>query len=346
MSKEAQILEEIDRIVSHIKVIPEQRNYWLIRTQSGQYYNSFRKNNFVAIEHEEISIYDLHQLNHKYKQDEDGLLDELRILAAKKYPKEKRPGLIANQLVKFVNGVKKGDIVIIPSYNSYHVSIGEVTNTALLEISNDLLKKTECPYKKRKSVKWIKDLSKENIDPYLYKMLQAHQAINNISNYGDIIERSYHNFYIKNNIANLVLEVDQHNNINAKDLFGLGFYLLDYAQNFFSQENLALSTEEIDVKINLNSRGKIHLKDVNARTLWLVALLVVGVNGGGLKLGNGWLDLSTDGVIRKVIDYQNNAHDRKIVDSLTASMVSLKVKTPEDAVKVLQQFSANKNNPK
>lgn len=57
-------------------------------------------------------------------------------------------------------------------------------------------------------------------------------------------------------------------------------------------------------------------------------------------------DLSTDGIIKKVIDFQNNTHDRNMIDSLSKSMDSLKVLPPTDALKVLKQFSLNKDLPK
>lgn len=65
-------------------------------------------------------------------------------------------------------------------------------------------------------------------------------------------------------------------------------------------------------------------------------MLVRDTNQGG----------GTDGIIKKVIDYQNNKHDRNMVDTLSKSMDSLKVLPPTDALKVLKQFSTNKDLPK
>ncbi len=60
------LLQEIDSIIASIKNIPATRNYWLIRTQSGEYYESFRTHNFVAIEHEKISLADIGSVRWKY----------------------------------------------------------------------------------------------------------------------------------------------------------------------------------------------------------------------------------------------------------------------------------------
>ncbi len=256
--------------------------------------------------------------------------------------------MIAGQVLKFVVDLKKGDLVIIPSENSEIISIGEVTSSNIPELSQSELNQTGCPYKKRKPIKWLKDIIRDNLDPYLYRMLQAHQAINNISAYGDIVERTIGNFYIKEDEANLILQVEQNDDINAKQLFNLGHYLLEYSQSFIDRNNLHLNTDEIEVKINLNSKGKIQLKSPNARTLWLIAVLTVGIAGGGLKISvKGFnLDLSTDGINKKAIEYQNNKHDRQIVDTLAKSMNSLKVLPQTDALNVIKQFSTNKDLPK
>lgn len=344
---EKQLLEEIDNFIAQIKEIPAKRNYWLVRTQAGQFYNSFRTHNFVAIEHEKISLYEINQVLLKNKDDKKSALNELKANSKIKYPDDK-PGIIAGQIYKFVVELKKGDLVIIPSSNSDIISIGEVTSSTIPELTQAQLTKTECDYKKRKTVKWLKDISRDSLDPYLYKMLQAHQAINNITAYGDIVERTIGNFYIRENEANLVLQVEQNEDINARQLFNLGHYLLEYSQSFIDNNNLHLITDEIEVKINLNSKGKIQFKAPNPRTLWLIALLAVSVTGGGLKVSYGGFnfDLSTDGIIKKVIDYQNNKHDRNMVDTLSKSMDSLKVLPPTDALKVLKQFSPNKDLPK
>jgi restriction system protein len=348
MPSNADLLSELESIISNFKSIPKKRNYWLIRTQSGDYYDSFYKHGFVAIEHEKISLFEIKRIRDQHKDDKDSVYKELRELSEKKYPDEKRPGLIASQIIRFVIELKKGDIVIIPSEKSEQVSIGEVSSSAIPEMTERELEITGCPYKKRKAVKWIDTLSRQSLDPYMYRVLQAHQAINNISDYADIIERTIGNFYIKDEEANLVLEVQQENDINARQLFGTGFYLLEYAQKFFDKYNLDFSTDEIEVKINLNSKGKIQFKAPNVKSLWVIALLTIGINGGGLKVHVGGfnLDLTTDGIIKKVIDFQNNKHDREIIDTLVKNMDSLKVKSPDDAVKVLQQFSTNKNLPK
>ena len=80
-------------------------------------------------------------------------------------------------------------------------------------------------------------------------------------------------------------------------------------------------------------------------TLFISALLIIGINGGGLKINicdKFNLDLSTQGAIQNLIDYQNQAHDRAMKNEILNNIDSLKIQMPDDVVKVFQQFSTNK----
>jgi restriction system protein len=341
------LLKEIEEIVSKLHVIPSTKQYWLIRTQSGLYYDSFRKNGFVAIGHDDITLYDLNTAKKKFPADGKKLQREIRDIAARKY-EDGNEGLIAGQVYRFIFELTKGDIVIIPSENSDVISFGVVTSDIIPELSARDIEETDCPFRKRKSVEWVHDIYKSKLDPYMFKMFQAHQAINNVSAYKDVIERTIGNFFVREDEASLVLMVEKETDISAKSLFDLGHYLLEYSNQFIINNELPLSIDSIDVKINVNSIGKIQLSSKDKRTIWLVALLGIVVVGGGLKIDTAGfkMDLSTNGLIQKAIDYQNNSQDREIRQKLVDSMDSLKVQPPQDALNMLKQFSTNKDNPK
>lgn len=342
------LIKSIDQYMSLFKVIPANRRYWLIRTQGGQFYPSFRDYDFVAIEHEEISLFQINKAIKQSKGDERTLFNDLRALAASKYPDELRPGLIASQIIRFFTEIKKGDVVVIPSENSERISVGMVEQTAIHIADASELRKTGCTYEKRKKVKWIQDIRREDLDVFLYRMFQSHQAVNDITQYSEIIERSIGNFFITEESTSLVLTVKKETGIRASGLFAMGNDLMQYAENFIKYSGLPFDIDDIEVKIALNSPGKIQLKGPSARTIWLLAVLFVGVNGGGLKINvDGFnLDLSTDGIVQKIIDYQNNGQDRELKERASHLMDSLQVTTPDDAVTVLKQFSTNKDLPK
>lgn len=339
-------IDQLNSLLDDIEAIPQKREYWLIRTNSGQYFESFVNFNYVAIGHEEIPFKKITDLKKSSKTDK-AFRGALKEFISEKIP-EKIPGLIAGQLIRFIYEVKKGDIVIVPSENSDYIAIGEILETPILETTDSDILRTDCIYRKRKKVKWIKTIAKGSIDPLFYKVLQSHQAINNISNYSNIIQRSIGDFYKLNGKTSLIVNVKRRKNVKANDLMFFGSDLLRLTQDFINDNNLEIDTSDVDIKINVNSEGKAQFLSKNGNIVLILGLMIIGLNGGGLKVDYGGfnLDLSTDGIISKVIDYQNNYHDRRIVDELIKSKDSLEIPNNEDLLHYLQQFSSNKNIPK
>ena len=340
------IQEQLSNLISKIDSIPSEKNYWLIRTEAGNYFESFNNFNFVALGYEEVSFKVVNDIRQKSSTDLD-FKNQLKDFVARTYP-DKQYGLITNQILRFIYEVKKGDIVVIPSENSDYISMGEVTDTNILVHSESVFNSTNCDYTKRKAVKWIKTFTRKNLDPYLYKTFQAHQAINNITNYANIIERSLGDFYRIGDEVNLVLAVNKESNIKATDLLFFGSDLLSTVDGFIKEYELDFDISDIDVKINVNSQGKVQFLSKSGKNLLLlgiVSLVIIGINGGGLKIDRpGFkLDLSTDGLIKCVSDYLDKKQDREIKERLLESAKSLEIKTPDDLIKLTKQFSDNKD---
>lgn len=340
------IKEQISSIISKIDSISSEKNYWLIRTEAGSHFESFNSFNFVALGYEEVTFKIVKDFKNNSLSDLD-FRNQLKAYVLKQYP-DKQAGLITNQILKFIFEVKKGDIVVIPSENSDYISMGEIIDDNMLVHSESTFNSTNCDYTKRKAVKWIKTFTRKNLDPYLYKTFQAHQAINNISNYANIIERSLGDFYKIGDEVNLVLNVNQESNIKATDLLFFGSDLLNLVDGFIKEHNLDFDISDIDVKININSKGKLQFLSKSGKNLLLLGIVVVGINGGGLNIDRpGFkLDLSTDGLIKSVGDYLDKQQDRAMKERLINSAKSLEIKTPEDLIKLTKQFSENKDLPK
>ena len=340
------IKEQISSLISKIDSISSEKNYWLIRTEAGSHFESFNSFNFVALGYEEVTYKIVKDIKEKSLSDLD-FKNQLKEYIGKIYP-DKQYGLISNQIIRFVFEVKKGDIVVIPSENSDYISMGEITDTNILVHSESTFNSTNCDYTKRKSVKWIKTFTRKNLDPYLYKTFQAHQAINNISSYANIIERSLGDFYKIGDEVNLVLNVNQESNIKATDLLFFGSDLLNLVDGFIKEYDLDFDITDIDVKININSKGKLQFLSKSGKNLLLLGIVVIGLNGGGLKVDRpGFkLDLSTDGLIKTISDYLDKQQDREMKVRLMNSAKSLEIKTPEDLIKLTKQFSENKDLPK
>lgn len=337
---------ELNQFFESIESIPEKKKYWLIRTEGGEYFESFTNFDYVALGYDEILYSKIFDLKKSSKNIEDFRV-KLKTHIDTILP-DRAPGLIASQLTKFIYEVNKGDLVIVPSEHSTFISIGEVKDSNLMEVSDLIIDRTDCPYRKRKSVHWIKTIDKKSTDLLLYRALQSHQAITDVSKHANIIERSIGDFYKLDDETNLIINVQRETNVPAPDLMFFGSDLLKFTRDFIEHYDLDFDISDIEIKINVNSKGKTQFLSKNGRLILLLGVIFVGTCGGGLKVKvDGFdLDLSTDGIISKVIEYQNNYHDRKTVEEFLKARDTLEIANNQDLLRYLKQFSTNKDKPK
>lgn len=340
------MIADIEKILAETPSIKSDRNYWLVRTQGGLYYDNFRNNNFIAIGANEISLSDISDSRKNEKNPNDLLTQRIKKLLKD----EKQPGYLAGQLMKFTYSIKKNDIVLIPSVSSSLISIGEVAETPVTLANNIQSKDPKiCPYVKRKKIRWLKDVKRDNLDANLYKMLFSHHIISDASQYAQIIDNSINNFYVKHDEASVILDVTSKQKINARELFKMGDYLLDTVDEFCKFYKLDIDTVDVEIKLNLQSPGKIQLTGKQKAAILVIGIFVIGTVGGGFKMNYGDLhfDLSTNGLIQKVIDYQNSSHEREVKNELMQKyMKDFQIKQPDDLVKVFKQNSTNKSDSK
>ena len=89
------------------KQIPTSTRFWMIRTKKGYFYNEFLSKSFVALAWNNIT-------SSSNFNDIDSLADDILL----NYPEIQRPRLVINKCKSFINEVKKGDIIVIPSKGS------------------------------------------------------------------------------------------------------------------------------------------------------------------------------------------------------------------------------------
>lgn len=351
--------EDLNAFVDFIPTIPAEKRYWLIRTKSGQFYETFRINNVVAIEHNEVSLHDIKSLRTEYKDDSSLIQASIKSKVRSEHIKKsliddfeeielRQSSLIASQIFKFIFEVKKGDIVLIPSFNSDIVSFGVVNEGFIGDFSKEELRKIDTEAILIKRVTWISDLKRIELDPYLHRMFTAHQAINDVGNYADVIERSINDFFILDNNAHTIINIENENNIPASDLFNMGSEILALLDIVAQKYNLDFSSKDIQVTINLNSPGKIDFKSKIKSGTVLLGIILFLV-GGGYEDNSGH-SLKTDGVpglIKTVNEVISEKHEREMQDSIFNKYKdSIKVKKSEDLIKLLKQFSENKDSSK
>lgn len=332
--------ESLKAIIDAVPQINSNRKYWMVRTQSGDYYRDFVKNEFIAIGWEEIELIDIKKLT----SSETGLIS-LTEKIKKIYKNEQRPGYVATQLTRFVRDMKKGDIVIVPSINSNKVTFGEVALSATFvgqsKRSEDYI---ACPFSKRKRIDWLKTMSRDSLDPNLYQLMFSHHTITEAGDYAEYIDKIINSFFIKNDSAHLILDVQQSEQINATDIFSLGTSSIELLEEFCQEEGIEYDTSDVKVKLNLQSPGLIELSG-SISSIVILGLIVVGIVGGGFTVKYSGqkttmdVGLKTDGLIEKVrkflVSKSNRQAKKKILEK---NAENLKLKEPQDLVEVIKQL--------
>lgn len=356
------INEALDTIVERLEPIPSTKRYWLIRTKSGSLYDTFRKNNFVGLDHSQVSLQDLSYLRKFYNEDsmflngiKDNLFNHYTELKEKtgKEIKDRTISIKANQIYKFYQKVRKGDMVIIPSYSSTKVAFGVIKENFIASFSSEEVEKFD--FSKQflnKRVQWINDFDRSNLDPNIYKMFSAHQAITEVGKYADVIERTLEDFFILDNEAHLIINVQKKDGINAKSLFGLGYNFLNLIDDIVADLGIeGISSNDFEVEVNINSPGKIDLKSkIKKGTVF--ALIVLAAFGGGYE--SDAFKLKTEGLPGLVVaitdainSYKDKEQDRAMQKEIFEQYKNkLEIKNPDDFVKIMKQVDDNQDKPK
>ncbi|WP_285055335.1 hypothetical protein [Pedobacter ginsengisoli] len=347
--------QQLDKLINDLPHIDSEKKYWLIRTQSGNYYEDFRDNNFIAIKPSRISRIQIKQFEKKAGGDKLQILESIKDSVANEMMADdafiednsRQVSLKSNQIHKFLYDITKGDIVIIPSSNSEMISIGEVVENNLALFNDEEFSKIKCDYELKKKVKWRTHISRNSLDPNLYKLFVTHQTLSNVGKYAQIIERSLNDLYVMQGMSHIILDVRKETGIPAKDLFGLGYDLLQLLDEYANYANVEVNTESLEVEVNLNSPGKLDFKSGIKKTTILMGLILL-VAGGGYedKEGRSLKTEGLPGILKSISEFLKNSDDMVMKKELFHKYKdSLNIKTPEDLNKALKQFSDNKDLP-
>lgn len=256
------------------KIIDPKRRYWFVRTESGKYYDEFIMDDFIAIGWNEIPC-----ISENIKE------EDVIALISKHYPKVAQPTRVSNQVKRFCQEMKLGDIVIIPAKGSavlaFGVITGDVTETKAL--SEDEILDDACPYIRRRSVTWIKGIPKYRIDPYLYQFLRNQHAISVADDYAPFIDRVMNSFYIKDGQAYFTLSVTSKDEQRALDMPIFISAIMDRAQQLADELNVPFLADDVKLRINVQSPG-LSEKFGKPVAVALVAVVVIGLFGGNLTI--------------------------------------------------------------
>lgn len=331
---------EIDQIIDLITKVKNTRNYWFVRTQGGNYYESFLSNSYIAIGYDEINISDI-----KAASSSETAKQTLSEIIKIKFPDENRPNYIGKQLIDFTYSIKKGDIVVVPSFSSELVSIGEVVETPIYLVDKKQ-SDDDCPFLKRKKIKWIKsNLKFDNLESKLIKLKYSQRTVTKIEEeLGTFLDRIITPLFIKENDAHLSLDVTKKEKIGAYSLFSTWTELLNLTEEFGEQETLEIKKEEFDLRINVQSPGTIEFITYSVVGIVVLSIIIVALIGAEFESKTRPIRFSikSDGLFKKVTDFLNAKKDRLMKDELIKKVKQMEI-NPDEVAKILEQLNKNDN---
>lgn len=275
----------MERTFGGILEIPEDMGYWLVRADGGKYYEDFFLNNFIAVSDNEITLEDI-------KDSAKGAfvgitVDHYKELYREKY-QEWKPQQIAHsagRTFKFIEEMKIGDLVLVPSKNSNRFLMGILTSDVYEITEKDLMVKVEVnysinPFYKRRSVQWVKEISRKEISEKLYWILSAHQTIFNLLDQKEYVNQLLAPIYVQNGLCHGTIKISKKEGITSNEWFELYSIIKSKSDNV---------KDEVIVKSNVQSPGLIEFISNNYMLVISTATVLSGIvfgeiNTAGVKL--------------------------------------------------------------
>lgn len=345
MGVEMNILKEI---VDNCTEIESARNYWFVRTDGGRLYESFLTQGIIAIGYSEINLEDIYVDGATHEAIKNSLLLKVK----ETYPKHKVPGLVVSQIFRFVYEIKMGDVVVVPSAASDHLTIGivkseHVTHSKIYVQTGDF-REIDHNFQKVKPIRWVKQFSKFAYNPKLFQMFSSHQAIFQVNDYAPWIDPMLYDFFKKEGKYHLRLNLKKDDGIKFRELFSTCLALLDSSDELLSDLKIFEDTSEIESRINLNSPGDIDLISKGPYIVIMIALIVIFFNGGGLKFSIkkfGFdFDLNAGSFIERLNNLLNSSQDRKLKKVLAQQLDNLQIADSQEVIAILEKINERNQN--
>lgn len=303
----------------------EDRGYWFVRTNGGLFYDEYKNENFIAVGYNNIVSIDLKKISSdsSYK---DALIEKIKVAIDTNDTKQIRPTLVFNQLNRFINEMQIGDIVLIPSVNSQYISFGEITgNLEIITSDKSTEEEGKCPFAKRRKIRWVRTISREKLDPYLYKAIYSHHVITDVSESSGYINRSLSSLYVENNKAHITFRVNTTNDIALSDIRPFLYSFENIAKMAELPDEIIKATENMKIKINVQSPGPIEY--ICATSVIMLIAAIIGVlyvmkvakeQGGSFNLSIGIKGFSFGGSFNPPKEQTADELAKKIMASPTA----------------------------
>ncbi|MGL4569337.1 MAG: hypothetical protein ACRCU6_12530 [Fusobacteriaceae bacterium] len=322
-----------------IKEVSTNRSYWLIRAgKESRFFEEFYSRGFTGIAWD--------KLNHS-----DSLREfsktQLKDYVLREYPDCKSPGHAAGKIYNFINEIKKGDVVLMPSAGREEVAFGIIQDDAfyiddslILEESLEESEESELPNKRRK-VEWVKRIRSSEIQPRLLLHLFSPHGLSAFTDkkIKELIDINMEDFFIKDNKGYLVFDIKTEDSIELSDLTNYFETIKKIGE--FSNEYFGLN-EKLSIQINVNSAGKAVIYGalgIVGVTGLLMVLLGADFNTKFTSDGSFEISGKTEGILAFVKEFnrKNEKEKDQKVEFLKA-VKDLEISEPEKLKQILEAF--------
>ena len=282
--------------------IPDDTNFWLIRSKGGYFYNEFISQKFVALGWNYIT--------------KDTSFDKKNIEILKEQIKERygdqRPGVAVNKCIRFIEEVAPGDYILIPNAGGSEIAVGiageyyeepldymkEILAIKKIDNKESEIGAVKCPYRKRRKIEVVMKIAASRLGYKILKGISSYHGISDMNDYAvDILNCVYDCYTFRGNIM-YSFNIAKQDPIKARELSRLMYGVTELFCDLI-EEDL------VSVTINLNSPGKITValengyKKIKKKAVPLIGiyLLVFGGSGFGFEfpgLAGGIINLIED----------------------------------------------------
>lgn len=239
--------------------IPDDTQYWLVRADGGKYYEDFEYSNTISLQDNDLTLELFNgpaMLSHEVRLD----YYKKKIASVKPEFNPHQVSIAAKKMLAFINQMKIGDIVIVPSKQTKHFLIGvilsepyELTDKELenLQKRGERMNYKASDNKKRRKVKWLNEVSRSKVNSNFFYTLTMHQSIIDVSDTRDYIAPLLSPIYIQDNKLTLCIRVNTSRGITSETWQSL-YMMINELKN-------TKINESIVVKSNVQSPGFIVL---------------------------------------------------------------------------------------
>lgn len=337
-----------------IPIIDSDRNYWLVRSNQGSFYEDYYVNNFIALGYNEITEQDV-KTSQKPEITKSYLKDKvLSTLNPKKYQNERSLKRAANIIARYIKtfciDIKKGDIVIIPSRDSAQLTFAEITDNQIHYLNDEQIKKHKesnedsdlikinCDYKKRRNITILKTIYRKDADLKLSQAFFGANTIANLDKYSLAIDRTLCDLYVKNNKLYYKFSITTKENITASNYLNIMYALKTACEECESHTGIDCDFDSLSIKAQAESPGFWQMVFENANIIIpCLGILGICLAGGKIKISSKKenpteIELESEGILEKSFKFYKE-HNRHIEEKTKILETIKQLRPPTDDIK-------------